>query len=525
MSGIATLLAAAAAAYAIARWVQLPVLPLLLVAGAVASTLAPVPAGLLEDGLSLGVAVLLFVAGLELEPRRIRGRGRAALAVGAIQFLVLGGAGFAVSLELGFAPMEAAYLGLALTASSTLVGVRLLRRREEAFVPYGRVVLGSLLVQDALVLLALPVLAGLGVGGAGAAATSGAVVLMGVGCLAVRRWVAPLLLGAEGEELLGLAALSILFLFVGAAHLLDLPVAVGAFLAGVALARFPVNGMLRSELSPVGDFFSALFFTALGALVPLPSAVEFWRAGVLAALVVAVTPPLVAAVGERTGLSTRSAIDAGLLLSQTSELSLVIVLAGVLAGDLDPGIFTLIVLVTSTTMLLTPLLASRRVAAALLRAHPSRWRADRAGEPLSGRVLLLGAGSTGGRLLDRLRKRGTEVVVIDEDPAVVEELRREGVPALCGQASDPRALERAGVRRVRAVSSTVTRVTDNDEVLGAASGAPVLVRVFTREEADWVRERGGIPVSLSEAGTDALLRWYDRNAAPLAERLDDRTGA
>lgn len=523
MSGVATLVAAAAAAYALARWLGLPVLPFLLAAGAAASAVAPVSGGLLEDGLTLGAAVLLFVAGLELEPGRIRGWRRAALAVGGVQFVILGAVGFAVVRGLGFGWVEAGYLAVALTTSSTLVGVRLLRRRGETFAPYGRVVLGALLVQDALVLLALPLLAVPGTGAAGAAGTLGAVLLMGGACVAARRWIAPLLLRTGGDELLVLAALSTLFLFVWAADLLGLPVVVGAFLAGVALARFPVNGIVRSEVAPVGDFFSALFFTSLGALVPVPSAAELWQAGLLAGLVVAVTPPLVAAAGERAGLSARSAIESGLLLSQTSELSLVIGLAGVLAGDLDPGIFTLIVLVTSITMLLTPLLASSPVAETLLRLHPSRWRGRPEGPIPAGHLLLVGAGDTGGALLERLREADARVVVLDEDPAVVAELRREGVSARCGPASDARVLEDVGAGRVRAVLSTVARVEDSRRLLAAApAGVPVLVRVFTAEEADWVRAKGGVPVSFSEAALDALLGWHRRHSARLEERLSER---
>ncbi len=171
-----------------------------------------------------------------------------------------------------------------------------------------------------------------------------------------------------------LSSLSLLFLFAWGAELLGIPMVVGAFLAGVALARFPVNRIVRSEAAPIGEFFSALFFTGLGALVRVPSATELWQARLLAALVVVVTPPLVTAVAERAGLSAREALDAGLLLSQTSELSLVIGLAGMLRGNLDPGVFTVIVLVTALTMLLTPLLASDSVSRRGLRLHPSQWR-------------------------------------------------------------------------------------------------------------------------------------------------------
>lgn len=522
MTGIAALLAAAAAAYAAARWLEAPALPFLLVAGVALSAAAPVPRGLLEDALVVGVSVLLFVAGLELEPSRVAARGRAAIRVGLVQAGALAALGFAACLPLGFSPVEAGYLALALTASSTLVGVRILKRRREMFEPYGRVVLGVLLLQDVLVLLAVPLVTGLGAGGAGATLESlGAIAVLGAGCAAMRTGAAPLLSRAD-DEMLVLGSLAVLFLFVMGAELLGVPLVVGAFLAGVALARFPVNRMVRSEVAPIGEFFTALFFTALGALVRTPSATELWHAGVLAALVVVVTPPLVAVVAERTGLSARSALEAGLLLSQTSELSLVIGLAGMLRGDLDPGVFTVIVLVTVATMLLTPVIAGDAVTEALLRLHPSQWRTP-AGTAPAGHFVLLGAGSTGRALLDRLSSAGGDVVVVERDPSVVADLRSSGVRALCGEAGDPRILEAAGVGRARAVVSTVSRAADNGAVLSRAGPeTDVVVRVFTEEDARWIRRRGGEPVLVGEAAAESLLGWFDGSAADLDRRLASR---
>lgn len=517
MEGVAALLGAASVAYALARWLGLPPLPFLLAAGVALSALAPVPPGLLEDGLLIGVSVLLFTAGLELEPERIRTRGGAAIRVGLVQAGVLATLGFAVCLPLGFTPLEAGYLALALTASSTLVGVRLLKRRREMFEPYGRVVLGVLLLQDVLVLLAIPLVRGLGPGGGDPLQTLGALVVLGAGCLAVRRWGTPVL-DRAGDELLVLASLSVLFLFVWAADRLGVPLVVGAFLAGVSLARFPLNQMVQSETAPIGEFFSALFFTALGALVRVPPSAEvLWQAGLLAALVVVVTPPLVTAVAERAGLSARPSLDAGLLLSQTSELSLVIGLAGMLQGDLEPAVFTVIVLVTVVTMLLTPVLASEPVARRLLRLHPSQWRRPR-GELLSGHVLVLGAGDTFRGLLDRLPAgERHELVVVDRDPAVTEALRSGGVRALCGEVSDSRTLEVAGVERARAVVSTVSRPSDVEQALRAAGDdALLLVRATTDEEARWVRTRGGEPVLFAERAAADLMAWYDGVRGELA---------
>lgn len=525
MEGVALLLAAAAAGYAAARWLGLPPIPFLLVAGLALSVAVPLPSGVVDDALILGVAFVLFVAGLELDPRRLGAQRRAAVRVGVVQYVVLAGAGFAVSSLLGFSTREAAYLALALTASSTLVGVRLLKRRQQMFEPFGRVVLGALLVQDLLVLLSIPFVTRLGAGAGAALEGLGAIALLGAACLAVRRWVAPLVMSVDGEtELVLLAGLTVLFAFLGGASLLGVPVVVGAFLAGVALARFPVNGVVRSELSPVADFFTALFFTALGARVGVPDVAELWRAGVLAALVIVVTPPLVAVVAERTGMAARSSLEAGLMLSQTSEISLVIGLAGVIQGDIGTGIFTIIAVVTMVTMLLTPVLATDEMAWRLVRLHPSAGPDDPGADPPpKGHVLLLGAGSTGRRLLETLSSAGCETVVVDEDPGVVERVRSAGARAIRGDGSDPAVLLRVGAGRARVVVSTLRRPRDNRAVLEAvADDVPVLVRVFDEQDAVWIRDLGGTPVLSSLRAAESLLEWYGARGEELSRQVAER---
>lgn len=519
MHGVAILLAAAAVGHGVSRWLNVPALPLMLLAGVGASVAAPIPAGLLQDVLVLGVAFLLFLAGLELDPGRLRAQRAASLRVGAVQFGVMALLGFGLSVALGFALLESGYLALALTASSTLVGVRLLRRRQQMFEPFGRLVLGVLLLQDVLVLVSIPVLTQMGSGWPVAFGRFGAIVLLGVASLAIRRWLTPLLLAvADDEELVLLGPLAILFVFLGGTYLLELPLVAGAFLAGVALARFPVHAIVRNELAPVGDFFAALFFTALGALVQVPTAAELWHAASLAGLVVLVTTPLVTFVGERNGLSARSAIEGGLLLSQTSEISLVVGLSGMAQGHIGADVFTVIALVTMATMLATPMIATERLAWRLVHLHPFHRRRD-PGRPPSDHVVLLGAGTTGEPVLEALVAAGCPTVVVEEDPAVCAALQATGIRVVRGDGSDPAVLADAGVARARLVVSTLRRPGENATLLAMVpEDVRVLVRVFDDEEAAWVRERGGRPVVFSELGARRLLAWY-------GERREERKRA
>ena len=508
MAGIAVLLAAAALAHGAARAFRTSPIPLLLVAGVAVGSL--VPPDIRDNALILGVTFLLFVTGIDLDPRSVRGQVGRVLRVGVIQFLALGLLGLLAALGLGLGINDAAFLALALTASSTLVIIRLLRRRRQLYEPFARLVVGVLLVQDVLILLAIPVVTGVPSGLAGVAMGMAGVMGLGVMAAVVDQWVAPRLVALDREdEPLLLAVLALLFVFLGVTDLLGLPLLVGAFLAGVALARFPTDAVVRPTLASIGDFFSAIFFTALGAVIGIPALGELGHALALAAVVVIATPPLVTWVAERTGLSARPAIDAGLLLAQTSELSLVIGLYGLLAGQIQASTFTTIALVTLLTMLLTPILARDRVGRTLLHWHPVRRAArPQITPPSGGHVLVLGAGTTGLPLVETLFASGYEVVVVDDDPDVVGRLRDAEVPVIRGDATDPSVLDQARARHARLITSTVRRPEDNRRLLEHVTGVPVLVRVFEEEEAEGIRQLGGTPVLYSHAAADRMLHWY-----------------
>jgi len=515
MTGITFLLLAAAVGFGISQRFRLPAIPLLVGTGVAAAALVPLPEGFLESALILGLTVMVFVAGMELNPGRIRGHRRAVIQVGTLQFLLLGGLGLGVSLLLGYSLETAAYLALALTASSTLVVVRLLQNRRQVFEPFGRLVTGVLLLQDLLVILAIPVLTRLpdGIGAIGLGLLSTLVIILLAG--AVWRWIAPLIVAhlQEDEETLLLAVLAILFAFLGLATLFQLPLLVGAFVAGVALSGFPVAALVRGTLGSISDFFGALFFTALGAFLPMPSGSALVHALVFAGIVIVATPPLVAFVAERSGFSARPALAAGLLLAQTSEFSLVVGLQGAVMGRLSPEVFGIIATVTLFTMVFTPLLATDRVTWTLMGFHPFR-RPSRLREPPRDHVLLLGCGRNGSSLLELLVVTPCRVVVVDDDPALITRLREAEISVLRGDVSDADVLREAGADRARVVVSTIRRKEDNAPLLAMAGETPVLVRVFNVEDAEWIRARGGRPVVYSEAAAQDFMEWFREEGEP-----------
>lgn len=514
MIGFAILLAAAAVALGIAHFLRLPAIPLLLVGGAVVGFTWPIPSALLQDTVVLGITFLVFFAGLELNPNRVGAQRRAALRVGIAQFMVLGVAGLLVALALGYDMTSALYLALAMTASSTLVVVRLLQSRQQLFEPFGRLVLGVLLLQDLAIILLIPVVTRLpdgpvavGMGLLAAVALTGTAILfarLGGPRLALRF--------RDDEEALLLVILAVLFTFIGAAAALGLPLIAGAFLAGVALSPFPTSMIVRGPVLSLSDFFLAIFFTALGGLVAEPDLIALAHSLVFVVALIVVTPVIVTIVAERAGLSTRPAVEAGLLLAQASEFSLVVGLWGLIQGHISQEAFTVVALVTVITMLLTPFLGTDTVTWRVMRMHPLRLRQS-LGEPPVDHILLLGCGDSGMPLLETLIAAGHSVVVVDDDAAIIERLQDGDVPCVRGDGSDREVLARVGAKDARLIISTIRRAGDNEEVLKLAPNVPTLVRVFDGAAADEIRAQGGIPIVYAEAAAADFLRWFDRRGA------------
>jgi hypothetical protein len=306
--------------------------------------------------------------------------------------------------------------------------------------------------------------------------------------------------------------LATLFTFIGAAVWLDLPMIAGAFLAGVALSGFPVNGIVRGQLGSISDFFLAVFLTALGGMIGIPEPRLLATVLVLAGLVILITPPLVTLIAEAAGQTARVSLESGLLLAQTSEFSLVIVLQGAAAGHVGEDVVTVVVMVTMITMFLTPFLASDRMTWRLMALHPLRGKSDRL-PPIRGHVLLLGCGDNGMPLLETLLAASRSVVVVDDDPAVIELLRAGDVPCVRGDGSDFTVLEQAGAEHAAVIISTMRRPRDSLPLIDRVSHVPVLVRVFDDEDAAAVRSHGGIPISYAEAAEEDFFAWLDQAAA------------
>ena len=512
MTELAVILGFAAAAHGIARFWRIPVIPLLILSGLILNVAGVFSSNdLLLDNVELGLTFLVFAAGIELNPRRMQSQRRAIFLVGFTQLLAMAVGAFFLAKMIGYEPLTALYIAFAMGTSSTLVAVRLLRVRQQMFEPFGRLVIGVLLLQD-LIMIALIVVASRLPEGVGAVSRGlvGAVIC-GAVAWSFQRYVVPRLLMKlkPDAEFLLLLCLAFLFCFLGLVNALGLPPFIGAFLAGFSLSAFPVNGVVRGVLTSLTDFFQAVFFIVLGALVSFPGTIEIVAAVIFMVFLFIVTPPVVTLVAELHGLSSRAAIESGLLLAQVSEFSLVLGLTGLHFGHIDQATMSLIATISVLSMSLTPLLTTEWMTRRLLHFHPVRRRQST--QPVTrDHVLVLGFGSGGMWVVRPLKTEGYDMLVVDDDPVVIEQLQKQNIPCLRGDASDEKLLQKAGAHHAKFILAAMRRPGDARRVLKYAPEIPVIVRVFEERDAKWIESMGGIPILNSAAALETFLAWLEK---------------
>jgi CPA2 family monovalent cation:H+ antiporter-2 len=492
------LVAIAAAGVALFERLRLPAIAGFLVMGALVG-----PGGLgwvsdpdrVRELAELGVVFLLFEIGLELPMDRLRRVWRSALLAGGLQVAVtLSGVALA-SLALGLALPSALVVGALVAMSSTALVLRLLGERGEVDAPQGQIALGILLVQDLCIvpfLLAVPVLAGgegRGFAAAGLAFVRAAVALALFAFL--MRVLVPRLLdraaALRSRDLFTLLSILVVLGSAVAAEALGLPLAVGAFIAGLVTSASPWSHQLFAEILPLRGVLLGIFFTAVGMLldpaVAWQSAPQVlgWVAGVVLfkALVVVLVVALVLREGARIGVLS------GLILAQTGEFSFVLAAEAEQAGLLGAAARDVFVAGSVATLLATPFLtrAAPRIAALVARGAelPRRAGVEAVrGEALEGHAVLVGFGVSGRTLARVLRALHVPYVVLDANARSVADARRRGEPAVYGDATRPALLARVGTPRARLVAVATSDPIATREIVARARELAPQARVLAR---------------------------------------------
>ena len=288
-------------------------------------------ARLLSEIAEIGIIFLLFLVGLDLEPAKLRRMFGKSLVTAAGSTAVFFLVGYTVMLWFGFRQSEAVVAGVALTFSSTIIGIKLLPTTVLHHRHIGEIVVSLLLLQDLIAILALILLAGYADTFIATLLSLGSVlvalpVLILVSVAGVRLVLVPLLGRFDAfHEFIFLLALGWCLGIAAAAQAVGLSYEIGAFIAGVSLATHPIAQYIAESLRPLRDFFLVLFFFSVGAALDIMLMMDVLLPIILlAAAVVGIKPVVFAALLRWQGETAETAWESGLRLGQASEFSLLV---------------------------------------------------------------------------------------------------------------------------------------------------------------------------------------------------------
>ncbi len=454
----------------LARLLKQPVIPAYILAGFVLLKLNILTDKSIILPLSqLGIAFMLFTVGLELDFKKIKNFIKVSLLGGAIQVLVTGFIGFAVSQYLGFSKIVSFYLALVVAFSSTMIVVKLLYDREEIDTLHGKIAIGILLFQDIAAILALSFLTVADSFSMQSVLVVSVKLMLLIIIMYVLNFILPSIFkfAAKSAELLLLLSLAVCFSFIFLAVELQLSMVIGAFLAGLLLANTPYKFEILGRMSSIRDFFVALFFTSLGLELTLSSISLFMKPLiVILLLIVLVKPFIVFLITSLFGYERKTSFLSSISLSQTSEFSLVLAYQGLSLHQLPNDISSLIIVITVTTIIITTyLLKFDRSLFKVLSKHLKVFENNpkRLGNLTKEHfdVVLLGCNRMGYSILRTLRKLNVNFAVVDYDPEVVDLLMTQNIQCVYGDATDPEVLDKIKITKAKLVISTLPDPEDN----------------------------------------------------------------
>jgi glutathione-regulated potassium-efflux system ancillary protein KefC len=416
-----------------------------------------------------GVVLMLFLIGLELDPKRLWAMRREVFGGGALQFLLCGLALGVAGALFGLGWKAGLVAGFALAMSSTAIAVQTMTERNFLTTPTGRSAFAILLFQDiaAIPLLAIiPLLAS-------EASASDVPMWMGLlkafgaiaGVIVIGRYLTrPALRLIAATELRELFTAFSLLLVIGISQLMvlaGLSMALGAFLAGVLLASSEYRHALETDIEPFKGLLLGLFFISVGMsidfglLLSEPGTVAALVAGFL--LLKLITLWIVARI---IGVNTRQRWLFAVLLSQGGEFGFVVFAAARSAFVLPPEWEALLTMAVALSMATTPLLLLLHDTIMERKVAAEERADDEIDEP--GRPVIIAGFGRFGQIVGRLLfANGIRAIVLDHDPDQIELLRRFGYKVFYGDATRFDLLKAAGAAEASLLVNAIDDVEDS----------------------------------------------------------------
>ncbi|PIY92860.1 MAG: hypothetical protein CO030_04385 [Candidatus Magasanikbacteria bacterium CG_4_9_14_0_2_um_filter_42_11] len=418
-----------------------------------------------------GVVFLLFLVGLSLNVSHIRHIGKAAVITALAQVIFTSTSGFFILRALGFEVSSAAYLGIAITFSSTIIIVKLLSDKKDTESVYGRHVLGIMVVQDIVAVLIMlflttngsdiPLLEMLGTIALRAFAIVGFIIVLS-------KYLIPKILDhvASSAEFLFIFTLAWCFGIASLMKWAGFSLEIGAIIAGISLGSSPYQSEISSRIKPLRDFFIVLFFIILGSEMGVSHIGALLVPGLIVSAFILFGNPFILYYSFRMlKFTRRNSFLAGVTAAQVSEFGFILIFTGVSLGHLHGNELPLFTIVALTTIFVSSYaITYNEQLYKFVRPMLDMFGRDKSQQKENKSeiydVWVVGYHRIGWKICETLTREKKTFAVIDFNPKAIAKLKHRGIPAFFGDVADVEFLESVQLEKAKIIIMTIPEADD-----------------------------------------------------------------
>lgn len=423
----------------------------------------------------IGIAILLFIVGLSLNPTVIKENGKVSFLTGIGQIIFTSIFGFIITFFLGYDTLTSIYVAIALTFSSTIIIMKLLSDRGDLGKLYGRISIGFLLVQDivaTLLLVLIPVLGALYTSQtSNALETINVLLVKSVGVFLLTYLATRLVIKriinfiAESGELLFIFSISWGLVVASLFFYAGLSIEIGALVAGVMLSSTNYAFEITSKLKPLRDFFIVLFFILLGSHLAINDLQNVLVPSIVLSIFVLIGNPLIVFyIMNYLGYKNKIGFMCGLAVAQISEFSLILMALGASLGHVSKDSISLVTLVGIITIsgstymviyadkllsIVSPLLNKIQI----FKNRVNKIRVKRNNSEQE--MIIFGYGNVGSEFVNSALEINKKFIVVDYDPQTAKKMGTHTDSFIFGDAEDIEFLNEIKFQKAEYLISTI----------------------------------------------------------------------
>ncbi len=445
-----------------------------------------------------GIAFLLFMVGLHMNPKVIKEIGATSLIIGIVQMLLTFSLGFFISLVIGFNNITAAFIGIALAFSSTIITMKLLSDKKQIDSLYGKISIGVLIIQDVIAIAILIFISSISNGNNSDSLTFNG-LFFGLGLIItlflLGFFVLPKIIKkiAQSQELLFLFSITWAFVIAALFSYIGFSIEVGALIAGVVLSISPYTMEISSKIRPLRDFFLIIFFIILGFNIPILNINSIIINALIFSIIALIFKPIILmSITAMLGYTKRTNFLVGTTLGQISEFSLIVLGLGVSKGLISGEILSTLTLTGVITITLSTymIIYSNELYKKMLNfafVFEKKEVRKKSRTKRKYDAILFGYNRIGFSILHKLKKIRKNYLVVDFNPETISTLSKFKIPSVYGDAYDNDFLSELSLEKIKLMVSTIPDFETNmvliQSVRAVNPKAIIIVRSHEVKEA------------------------------------------